>query len=286
MSDLCAVGDLKWLITLLVPNFPCQGEMTRVISIERQIGNDAAIVSLLAARLGMRCRLLPTNAIAHHDGQPLIDLLQRTGVDVSLIDVGRIVTPTTFLLLQVASDERSWLVEDCPFRSNIALGNPPDYTFAYLDLYEEYLEDRLAILHKWSQANVRCIVNLSASNLEEKVRLLADVSLIDTVQMRGSDSVDEARIWGRHVLQTCNARAAVITLGHLGAVLVDKHSEYTIEAEPIEPLRTLGAGASFSAGFLYALARNESYVDAVAFASRNAADFCASIENPLETIKI
>lgn len=286
MIDLCAVGDLKWFITLSVPHFPHQGEMTRVTAIKRQIGNDAAIVSLLAANLGMRCRLLPTNPIAHHDGQPLIDLLQRAGVDVTLRDSGSMATPTTLFLLPAGSDERTWLVEDCAFLSNITLGNPPDYTFAYLDLYEEYLEDRLAYLYKWSQTDVRCLVNLSASNLEEKVSLLANTPSIDTIQMKGNSSVDEACTWGRHVLQICKTRAVVITLGHLGVVLVDQDSEYLIEAEPIQPLRTLGAGASFSAGFLYALARDATYQDAAAFASRNAADFCTSIENPLEAIKI
>src|SRR5438105_4851022 len=102
MVDLCAVGDLKWLIILSVSRFPLQGEMTLVTGIERQIGNDAAIVSLLASRLGVQSRLLPINAIARRDGQPLIDLLQRYGVDVSLIDAEGIITPTTFCLLQVA----------------------------------------------------------------------------------------------------------------------------------------------------------------------------------------
>src|SRR5947209_15481784 len=113
MIDLCAVGDLKWLVILSVSRFPLPGEMTPVTAIERQIGNDAAIVSLLAARLGMRCRLVPTNTLAQDDGQPLIDLLQRGGVDVSSIEVAGVSTPNTFCLSQAVTDERTWLVEDC-----------------------------------------------------------------------------------------------------------------------------------------------------------------------------
>jgi sugar/nucleoside kinase (ribokinase family) len=286
MFDLCAVGDLKWLIILSVTHFPGQGEMTPVTGSERQIGNDAAIVSLLASRLGMRCRLLPTNVIARHDGQSLLDLLQHNGVDISLIDAEGPATPNTFCLLPVASDERTWLVEDCPFRDFSALDRLPDYTFAYLDLYEEYLEERLALLHKWSQANVRCLVNLSSSHLEEKVQRLAQVPSVDTIQMRGNGSVDEAFTWGRRVLQMCKARAIVITLGGIGAVLVDQQNEYFIAAEPIQPLRTVGAGASFAAGFLYALSQGSSYHDAAIFANSHAASFCTSIDNPLEVIKI
>ena len=286
MIDLCAVGDLKWLIILSVTHFPRQGEMTPITGSKRQIGNDAAIVSLLASRLGMRCRLLPTNAIARHDGQPLLDLLQHNGVDISQVDAEGITTPNTFCLLPVDSDERSWLVEDCAFRDFAALDNPPDYTFAYLDLYEEYLEERLALLQKWSQANVRCLVNLSSSHLEEKVRLLAQLPSVDTIQMRGNGSVEEVIAWGRHVLQTCRARATVITLGGSGAVLLDYHNEHIIPAEPIQPLRTVSAGASFAAELLFALSKGSSYLDAAILASKHAASFCTSSGNPLEVISI
>lgn len=282
MIDLCAVGDLKWLIILSVSRFPRPGEMTLVTGIERLIGNDAAIVSLLASRLGMRCRLLPTNAIARNDGQLLIDLLQRNGVDVSLIDAEGLVTPITFCLSQAASDERTWLVENCAFRDPIALNRPPDCIFAYLDLYEEHLEERLALLHKWSQANVRCLINLSSSHLEEKVHLLSQLPSIDTIQMRGSHGVKEACTWGRHIFQICHAKALVITLGEEGAVLIDQFGEYFIEAECIQPLRTIGAGASFATGFLYALSLGRTYQEAAIYASKHAANFCTSGENPLE----
>ncbi len=286
MLDLCTVGDLKWLIILSVTYFPRQGEMTFITKTERQLGNDASIVALLASRLGMRCRLLPTNAIARHDGQPLLDLLQQKGVDTSQIDTSGTSTPNTFCLLPVDSDERTWLVENCPFRDFAALDRPADYNFAYLDLYEEYLDERLALLNRWSQANVRCLVNLSSSHLEEKVQQLAQLPSVDTIQMRGNGSVEEAMDWGRHVLQICRARATVLTLGGTGAVLVDHHKEYIIPAEPIQPLRTVGAGASFAAGFLSALSQGSSYLDAAALASKHAASFCMASENPLEVKKI
>jgi sugar/nucleoside kinase (ribokinase family) len=286
MIDLCAIGDLKWLMQLSVPRFPVQGEMTPITGIKRLLGNDAAVVSLCAARLGMRCRLLPTNTIARHDGQPLINLLQREKIDVSSINAEGVVTPTTFFLSLVSSDERAWLVEDCPFHYIKAFDEPPDYTFGYLDVYEEHIEKRLALLQKWSEAEVRCLVNLSSSRFTEKVRLLAPFSSIDTVQVRGSGDIDEAYTWGRHVLQTCNAKAAVITAGSTGAVVVDQRGEHFIAAEPIQPLRTLGAGANFSAGFLFALNNGATHQDAALFASKHAASFCTSSENPLEVIRV
>ena len=51
MIDLCTVGDLSWLIVLPVPRIPHQGDIMMVKGVERLLGNDAAIVSFMAARL-------------------------------------------------------------------------------------------------------------------------------------------------------------------------------------------------------------------------------------------
>jgi sugar/nucleoside kinase (ribokinase family) len=280
MIDLCVVGDLHWLIVLSTP--PREG--TGVKNIERLLGNDAAIVSILATRLGLSCHLLTTNAIAVCDGQPLIDILQQEGVDISLVDTGGVTTPTTFLILNVDSDERVLLADDYAFR-NLTSDPLPASKFAYIDFYEGHAEERLALIQKWSQANVHCLVNLSASYIEEKAKLLTRIPSVDTLQIGGNWSVDESRIRGSHILQMCNARAVVITLGSLGTVLVDQHNDYYIPAEPIQPLRTIGAGASFAAGFLSALAQNATYKDAAIFANRYAAIFCTLEKNPLDAMK-
>jgi sugar/nucleoside kinase (ribokinase family) len=285
MIDLCTVGDLNWLIVLPVSHIPRQGEILMVKRGEHLLGNDAAIVSLMAARLGMQCRLLATNAIAQHDGQPLIDMLQQEGVDTSLVDTDGAFTPATFFFSCIASDERAAIVEEHAFHCSVAPDWHPNCTFAYIDLYEEHLDERLAFLHAWSQTNVRCLINLSASHLEEKVRCLAHISSIDTIQMRGSGSVDEAHAWGRRVFQLCDTKVVVITLGSVGAVLVDQHGSHLIPAEPVHPVRTVSAGATFIAGFISALAGGATYRDAVGFACKHAANFCTATMNPLEVIK-
>ncbi len=281
MIDLCTVGDLSWLIVLPVSHIPLQGDVVTAKRGERLLGNDAAVVSLMGTYLGMHCRL----AIARHDGLPLVDMLQRAGVDTSLVDTNSDFTPTTFFLSRIASDDRTAITEEYAFHCSVTPDWYPNCTFAYIDLYKEHLDERLAFLHAWSQTNVRCLVNLSASHLEEKVRLLEHISPIDTIQMRGSGSVDDAHVRGRLAFQLCNPKAVVITLGSVGAVLVDQHDSYFIPTEPVHSLRTIGAGASFTAGFISALAGGATYRDAVRFASKHAANFCTAPINPLEVIK-
>jgi sugar/nucleoside kinase (ribokinase family) len=285
MIDLCAVGDIHWLLVLSVPRIPLPGEMLLVKTVERLPGNDATIVSLQAASLGRACCLLATNAIALHDGRLLIEKLQRAGVDTSLIDTGAAFTPATFFLQHLSLDERVGLTEDSAFRRTLSPDQLPPCRFAYVDLYDEHFTERLALLQHWSQAGVRVLVNLSASHPEEKIAQLAALPAIDTVQMRGQGSVQEALRWGQRLQQQCRAQALLMTLGGVGMVLVEPHTSCFVAAEPVQPLRTIGAGASFSAGFLSALLGGSTYQEAALFASRHAATFCTSISNPLEVVR-
>lgn len=287
MLDVCIIGDLKWLFWLAHVPLPLQETTVQDVKVTKLPGNDATIVALLAAHSGMHCCLFPTNAIARKDGQPLLDLLQQAGIDISLIDTGGPSTPYTFGLFDTISDKRSWLITSCPF--HLPLSQPPISTFAYIDLYDDSLEERFEILRSWSKAPIRWLVNLSATNHEMKLRMLASLPIIDTVQMSSTGDITTALEQGRLALHICNVQAAVVTAGKKGAALVERsttpgmpHQEHVVQAQRIQPLRTIGAGASFSAGFLQALNENKTYEEAVRSACTYAATFCTSQDNPLE----
>src|SRR5690242_15047390 len=98
MFDLYAVGDLCWFVLLPVPHMPISGEVLFVQGSRRQIGNDAAGVSLLTAHLGLRSCLLATNAISMRDGLPLLNLLKQKNVDISHVNTEISTTPITYFL--------------------------------------------------------------------------------------------------------------------------------------------------------------------------------------------
>lgn len=284
MLDLYAVGDLSWFVCLPVPHMPLPGEVLFVQGSQRLLGNDAAIVSFFTARQGLCSCLLATNAISRRDGLPLLDLLQQAGVDISQVNTEASITPVTYFLSRIDSDERSGLVEAYPFRYP-ATEHLPASRFVYADIYEEHIDKRLALIEKLSSSNACCLINLSASHLIEKGRLLANIPSINTLFMRGSGSIADACVLGRHLLQICQAQFAMITLGEMGAVLIERHDMYVVPAETIKPLRTIGAGASFAAGFICALARGATHREAAVHASKLAATFCVLESNPLEVLK-
>lgn len=284
MIDLYAVGDLSWLVFLPVSHIPLPGEILFVHGSERLLGNDAAVVSLLTARQGLRSCLLATNAISRRDGLPLLDLLQQEDVDISRVNTEANMTPVTYFLSRPGSDERAGLVEAYPFHGP-AVDQLPASHFVYVDVYEEHIHERLALLKKLSASNTRCLINLSASHLLEKAQLLANIPSIETLQMRGGGNIEDARALGLHILQTCQTRSVVVTLGEAGVVLVEPHNTSVIPAEAIEPVRTIGAGASFTTGFICAVAQGKTHREAAALASKYAATFCTGEHNPIEVLK-
>lgn len=114
--------------------------------------------------------------------------------------------------------------------------------------------------------------------------LLAPLPL-ETIQMCGRGSVEEACVGAAHAGGGL-AQTLLITLCAAGVVLVERRSASVIAAEVVQPVRTIGAGAGFSAGFLAALLAGSTYREAALFASRRAAAFCASEHNPFEVMKL
>src|SRR5437660_9624835 len=232
--DICVVGDLKWLLWLSPTSL--EDETAQLVKMTRLPGNDATIVALLAAQAGMRCCHLPTNAIARKDGQPLLALLQRAGVNASFIDSDGPSTPLTIGMFDPMLNERRWSIEPCPFRPFSS--PPPACTFAYIDLYDDYLQERFETLRSLSTSTGRSLINLSATNHQLKLAMLASLLHIDTVQMGSNGDLTTALEQARQARQVCNARAIVVTAGKHGAVLVEQspiqgipHHEYVMPAQ-------------------------------------------------------
>lgn len=284
MLDLCTFGELSWLFVLPVPHLPLSGEFVPVKSTSRLLGNDASNTALLAARQGLRSAMLATNAVHACDGLPLLQLLEGAGVDISRINTNGVSTPTTYILECSDPAERAGLIETYSFY-HPPLEQLPASAFAYFDLYEEYTAERLTLIEKYAKTPTRCFINLSHSNSIKKAALLAHIPPVDALQIAGAGNIDEARMLGRHIIQVCGAVCAVITLGALGAVLVEQQGDYFVAAEAIQPVRTNGAGVAFSAGFLYALVQGATHREAATFANKYAATFCTLERNPLEVSK-
>jgi len=88
--------------------------------------------------------------------------------------------------------------------------------------------------------------------------------------------VESAMAAGRKLVDQ-GLKAALITMGETGSVLVSKDQEKHFPAPEIKAVDTTGAGDAFNGGLVYALAAGKSIEDAIDFASKVGAYSVTSI---------
>lgn len=280
--DLCTIGELMWLITLDINSFPIPGETTFVTATQRGIGNDAAIVSILASQMGLKTQLR-SNSISQSDGLSLLKILTTNKVDCSLISLTERRTPSNYFLRE-PSGMRTWLPEINVHLPDVFEQIPINAQFVYIDLYEEAITTKLDILSKLIRGKYRVFVNLSASSIVNKLLMLHNFKELEIVQISSNKSLDEACGFAKYVFKKLTVEVVIITLGKTGSVLCTKKGveRWLVTKNDDSVLRTTGAGAAFSAGFIHALLKGHSYKEAHNIAGERSVQFCQSQTDPFE----
>lgn len=124
-----------------------------------------------------------------------------------------------------------------------------------------------------NDAGVRFVLDASG----ESLRLALDAGLFllapnrnETAQLAGGDDASPERV-GRRVVESGKAEAIVTTLGADGALLTTRDAQTGFRAPRVEVKSTAGAGDSFVAGLVYALADGRTVADACCYGIATAA---------------
>lgn len=97
--------------------------------------------------------------------------------------------------------------------------------------------------------------------------------LLDVAFCSAGDDLDTAKAMAESAIDG-GARLAVVTCGPAGSIAYDGTAWTRQHADPIEPVDTTGAGDSFIAGFLSALARGQELQSCMQAGSATAAKTC------------
>lgn len=282
MFDLCAVGELMWLTTLEVERFPKPGETTSVKNVQRMIGNDAAIVSIMASRMGLRVSLL-SNPVSQFEGQALSRILEGNKVSLNTLGPTPKYAPTNFCLVDQTGN-RTWLppgIDLFPVLPKSRITSK----LVYIDLYEEALRARLDALSELVRQEQRIFINLSATSTDDKLGILAGKykRKISVIQFSSSQTPHQAQQIAARVLKSHSPAAVLITLGDRGSVICTQAGVSTIEGVKNKKiLREMGAGATFSAGFIFGMTEGYTYQRAHQIASKRSTQFCTAKHDPLQ----
>ena len=264
---VAVVGSLNMDLVIRVPELPGPGETVSGGDLFRNPGGKGANQAVAAARLGRRVAMI--GCVGDDDaGRALLASLQADGVDRSRV---RMVdgVPSGTAFITVGEDGENQIVVSPGANARLT---PDDVAAA-------------------GTAGGRVILN-PAPVRALPAELLGQVDVlvpnrVELARLAGGpvpDSVSEAaRLAGRLA-----ARAAVITLGTDGALVVEDGQAGHVPAVPVRPVDTTAAGDAFCGGLADALAGGAGLADAARRAVRVAAAAClhrgaqASLPTPAE----
>ncbi|EHR53871.1 sugar kinase, ribokinase [Saccharomonospora marina XMU15] len=229
-------------------------------------GGKGANTAVAAARLGADVALV--GAVGDDGfGRLLLESLRASGTRTD--HVRTVDRPTGVAYITVTPDgENSILVSPganralCPEAVTAALPGA-SVLVASLEVPVPTVEHALAAAE---EAGVRTVLNLSpVAEIAERALNGLDVLLVnqhEAAWLLGAESVEATR------LLELGPKAAVVTKGPSGAVVVTGAGSSEIPAPEVDAVDTTGAGDAFAGAFATALARGASIADAATSAVR------------------
>jgi ribokinase len=264
--DVCVVGSANLDLVATTDRLPGPGETVLGDSFAEHAGGKGLNQAVAAARAGARTMFCA--AVGHDDaGRQLLRVMSDEHVDATTVhQLGG--APTGRALIGVSSSAENSIIV-VPGAN--ALLEPGQVKVAaasarvVLCQLEVQVETVHAALTAARAAGATTILNPApATPLSAEILALCDVVIPNEHEVQILGGLDE--------LFGLGARTVVVTLGSRGAQLRTSDGEVVnVAAFAVRPVDTTGAGDAFCGGFAAALARGDSMVDALRFASATGA---------------
>jgi sugar/nucleoside kinase (ribokinase family) len=275
--DLVCVSYLAYTQVLGVAIYPAANGGAVVDRIAASIGADGPLTTVTAARLGLRVGLI-ANAVGADDvGHRMLDWLDSYGIRHGITAVADHNTPELTVVVD-DSGTRTWfalLREAATELTTANLHLIADARITYVDCYEII---RDAAIRAIMAAKASCLVlNLGGEPPDERVIEAARHRNVIAVQASCDESeATEAAQLAEDLFMRTNASVAIVTIGRLGAVAFDRAGLHRASAPPVRVTHTHGAGAAFSAGYIYAILNGADTPTALREACESGAAHCAT----------
>ena len=290
MKRVVVIGSLACDFVMRVPRRPEKGETVIGTSFDTFVGGKGSNQALACARAGAEVSMIGRVG-ADPFGDMLIDKLERAGVDcrfvVRDVEVG---TGVAQILVDAEGDNCIAVAS----RANARL-SPRDIEaaepaigragIALLQL-ETPLDTAVAAVRLAKASGARVVLNPAPAPADGALppELYRHVDLLVPNQseaelLTGRAAVDlGGALEAARILTARGAAAVIVTLGQLGALLVDEGGvATTVPAFEVEVRDTTAAGDAFCGVLVAALAGGKSLADAVVWGSAGGALACTRL---------
>ncbi len=267
-SDVLVVGSANADLVVAVERRPAGGETVLGGDTVLAPGGKGANTAVAAGRLGADVALL--GAVGDDPyGRLLLDSLRAAGVDTGLVRTSD--RPTGIAYITVTPDGENAILVSPGANSSLEPADV-DAVFDGVEIMVASLEVPLPTVEhavaRAAERGVKVLLNLSpAGELSPETLAKLDVLLVnehEAAWLTGPGG-DFRKLLG------LGPRAAVVTLGAAGAVVVEDHGSTEVASPEVEAVDTTGAGDAFAGALAASLADGADLVDAAKRAVRVAA---------------
>lgn len=270
---LVCVGQLTSDATVLLDSLLAIGDQTTG-AITRGFGGTAAIVAHNAALLGLTPVSFAGHAGADAAGRDGLARLTATGVQIGPL-VETPASPEVLVLVDPGGERTMVASAGAPDWRDLQLQPSPDdiVVFEGWHLFGEDARDYCELVRRARQAGAMIAVDVCSAARAEDPRchgeLLAGLHPDVLLANAAEAAVFGLEPWGEETTLVVHSGSGPTRVWTGGRV-----ASFAVRAR--EPLDTTGAGDTFAAGFLSALAVGQSIADAVALAHLAAGEVVAT----------
>ena len=267
MPDIVTViGSINIDHTITVDRFPRPGETLLGISVTTSTGGKGANQAVAASKAGARVTMI--GAVGDDSsGRDAIAQLRQAGIDTRQIAQSA-VAPTGTAWITVAAGENTIIVASGA-NDTMSPVEPP----AHADVVLCQLEIPLAVVeHVGARTEALFMLNAAPSRaLPDTLLAHCDVLIVnehELAEVAGVPAPDPADAQAvvaasRRILER-GAKAVVVTLGRLGALLCTGAGHMTVAAPPVaKVVDTTGAGDAFCGVFAARVAAGDAMSEAL-----------------------
>lgn len=277
-ADVVCFGMLIPSIVMLVDEFPAHNTGALVTQVQEIVEDDAAIIACVLADWKVRSGLIGTAVGNDARGKKLQRDLKRRGVLGKIRLTNSFTTPYEVDVSDRTGHRTYFWQRDARVLNTLDTADLSllrGAKFLYVDWYDG---DHIArAMDEASRLGIQVFLNLEHGHYEP--RMLAEyVSRANIVQA----STDEAQREGdpyaiAKIILAAGADIALITLASEGCVVATKSQTLRITAPQVKVVDGCGAGASFSAGFIYGQLHRWSLEKSARFAIAAGSHKCARV---------
>jgi ribokinase len=280
MPKAIVVGSINMDIVAFVERQPRPGETIFGKEVKYFPGGKGANQAVACARLGCRTALIGRVG-ADEFGSAMVRFLDGEGIDTSgIAALNQSATGTAFITVDAASQNAIIVISGANGAWDAAGPILPDASAADIVIAQFEVPDAviLSAFGEARRAGARTILNPSPvrpchADLLAATDILV-VNEIELQQLSGKDidiASDEPVFDAASALLTAGPRTIVVTLGARGVRVLDEGLRHRIEARPVAPVDTTGAGDCFIGGLAAGLLSGRSIVEAAALGNEAAA---------------